>query len=152
MTKVFKIASFVLICACLLTVSQINLAASTHPAGMWTTIDDKTKRPRSVVRIWESNGVVYGRIVKVFKQPGDTGICQNCPGEFKDQPTKGLRLLWGLKRTGERTWDGGRIIDPKIGKIYRAKITVAPDGKTLQLRGYIGFSLLGRTQTWHRRR
>lgn len=152
MTKFIRFAMASFICLSILLVTQLSLAASTHPAGTWTTIDDKTKRERSIVRIWESNGVVYGRIVKVFKQPGDTGFCQNCPGEFKDKPTKGLRLLWGLRKTGERTWDGGRIIDPKIGKIYRAKITVSPDGKKLFVRGYIGFSLLGRTQTWLRRR
>ena len=152
MTKLMKIASALIVSLSLLAIPLVNFAASTHPAGLWTTIDDKTKKARSIVRIWESNGALYGRIVKVYKQPGDTGFCRNCPGEFKDKPTKGLRLMWGLKQTGERIWDGGRIIDPKIGKIYRAKITVAPDGKSLKLRGYIGFSLLGRTQVWYRRR
>lgn len=128
---------------------SISLAVGS-PAGQWTTIDDKTKSARSVVKISERNGQISGTILKVYKQAGDTGICKKCPGNFKNKPIKGLTFMWGLKKTGDRTWSGGQILDPKSGKIYRAKATLSKDGKTLKVRGYVGISLLGRTQTWRR--
>lgn len=120
--------------------------------GYWTTVDDKTDRVRSIVKIWERNGVVYGRIQKIFKQAGDTGICSNCPGRFRNKPILGLTIVWGLERTEPRVWSGGEILDPKSGKIYRVKMTLSPDGRRLEVRGYLGFTLFGRTQYWYRRR
>lgn len=117
-------------------------------SGTWTTIDDKTGVKRSVVRLVESGGQISGRIIEVYPQPGDTGICSKCPNNFKDKQIKGLRFLWGLKKKNDNTWDDGTILDPKSGKLYRAKITL--DGNKLFVRGYIGFSLIGRTQIWTR--
>jgi uncharacterized protein (DUF2147 family) len=121
------------------------------PAGLWTTIDDKTNQVRSIIRVWESNGVYYGRIEKIFKQPGDTGICSSCPGNFRNKPILGLTIIWGLKRTGDRVWSGGQILDPHNGKVYRVMLTLSNDGRSLRARGYIGFSVFGRTQNWYRR-
>ncbi|KTD62037.1 DUF2147 domain-containing protein [Legionella spiritensis] len=115
-------------------------------AGTWTTIDDKTGKKRAVVNLSVSGNTLNGTIVKVYPQPGDTGICSKCPGAFKDKPIKGLRFVWGLKDQGNGVWDGGKILDPKTGKIYRAKIT--QEGNKLYVRGYVGFSMLGRTQVW----
>ncbi|MFV0820876.1 DUF2147 domain-containing protein [Legionella micdadei] len=118
------------------------------PAGTWTTIDDSTGQKRAVVNISESNGTISGTIVDVFPQPGDTGICEKCPGKFQGKPIKGLTFVWGLKDKGDGIWDGGQILDPKSGKIYRAKMTL--EGNKLYVRGYIGISALGRTQVWVR--
>jgi len=120
--------------------------AGATPAGKWTTIDDVTGKKRAIVNIVISGGTLSGTITTVYPQPGDTGVCQKCPGSFKDKPIKGLQFVWGLKDKGNGVWDGGQILDPKTGKIYRAKITMA--GNKLLVRGYIGISLLGRTQTW----
>lgn len=124
------------------------IAASGSPVGQWTTIDDKTGAKRAIVNISESGGVLNGVIVKVYPQAGDTGICQKCPGSFKDKKIQGIRFLWGLKSEGNNEWSGGSILDPKSGKIYKAKMTL--DGNKLHVRGYVGVSLLGRTQTWVR--
>lgn len=116
--------------------------------GTWTTIDDKTGKKRAVVQISESGGTLSGRIIKVYPQPGDTGICKKCPGAFKGKKIQGIQFLWGLKKTGDNQWSGGRILDPKSGKVYRAKVT--QKGNKLYVRGYIGVSILGRTQVWVR--
>lgn len=123
-------------------------ASSQSPEGNWTTIDDKTGEKRAVINLTISNGVLSGTIVKIYPQPGDTGICTNCPGEFKDKKVVGLRFLWGLKDQGNGVWSGGSILDPKNGKIYKSKVTL--EGNKLYVRGYIGVSMLGRTQTWVR--
>jgi uncharacterized protein (DUF2147 family) len=122
--------------------------ASSTPAGTWTTIDDKTGEKRAVVNISISGGTLSGTIVKVYPQPGDTGICSKCPGAFKGKKIQGLGFVWGLKDQGNGVGSGGSILDPKSGKIYRAKITL--EGNKLYVRGYVGVSILGRTQTWVR--
>lgn len=136
------------ICGFVLTVCYLPLviAASASPVGTWTTIDDKTGKKRAVVSLSVSGGTLNGTIIKVYSQPGDTGMCQNCPGAFKDKKVVGLQFLWGLKDEGNGVWSGGQILDPKTGKIYKAKLTV--QGNKVLVRGYIGVSLLGRTQTW----
>lgn len=116
--------------------------------GKWTTIDDKTGKKRAVVNLSLSGNTLSGTIQETFKEPGDTGICDNCPGDFKGKPVKGLRFVWGLKQKGPNEWDGGKILDPKTGKIYNAKMSLK--GNTLEVRGYLGVSLLGRTQKWVR--
>ncbi|MDX1838031.1 DUF2147 domain-containing protein [Legionella taurinensis] len=122
------------------------MAAS--PAGTWTTIDDVTGKKRAVVRINVSGNTLSGTIVKVYPQAGDTGICSKCPGGFKGKPIQGLRFVWGLKDKGNGEWDGGQILDPKTGKVYRAKMSLK--GNKLYVRGYVGVSALGRTQVWVR--
>lgn len=141
----------------LLTSLSSAFAKTARPAanldsvtGYWTTIDDETGKVRSIMHIWESRGVIYGRIEKIFKQPGDTGICSKCPGRFRDKPILGLVILWGLEETGNNVWSGGQILDPHSGKVYRVTLTLSEDGKSLKVRGYIGISLFGRTQYWYR--
>lgn len=133
-----------------MTFSFVSTAMAASLAGTtWMTIDDKTGKPRAEVSLNEQNGEVSGHIVSVIKQPGDTGICSKCPGHFKDQPIKGIQFVWGLKQKGDNNWDGGQILDPKTGKIYRAKMMLR--GNKLYVRGYIGVSVLGRTQVWERK-
>lgn len=137
------------LCGFILTVCYLPLAlAASSPAGTWTTIDDKTGAKRAVVTLSISNGTLSGTIVKVYPQPGDTGVCMNCPGAFKGKKVQGLGFIWGLKDQGNGVWSGGSILDPKTGKIYKAKVTI--EGNKLYVRGYLGVSLLGRTQTWVR--
>jgi len=122
------------------------------PAGLWKTIDDKTKLPRSMVRIVEVNGVYEGRIEQLLnRQPDDDpdGLCRSCPGERKDKPLVGMTILTGLKKDGN-VYAGGEILDPKNGKTYRCKVQLIEAGAKLNVRGFIGISLIGRTQTWLR--
>jgi uncharacterized protein (DUF2147 family) len=122
--------------------------AGQSPAGSWTTIDDKTGAKRAVVNISASGSTLNGTIVKIFPQPGDSGICSKCPGAFKGKEIVGLGFLWGLKKDGDNEWSGGSILDPKTGKVYKAKMTLK--GNKLYVRGYYGISMLGRTQVWVR--
>ncbi len=134
----------------LMVVSNLACAAGS-PVGTWRSIDDKTKLERSIIRITEENGELKGVVEKIFDQPGDdpAHLCKECKGERKDKPIVGMTILSGMKKEGD-AWAGGEILDPKNGKTYRCKITLSEDGKSLKVRGFIGISLIGRTQTWHR--
>lgn len=112
--------------------------------GTWKTIDDETKQPKALVQISESaSGELSGKIVKLFNNPD--AVCSKCDGANKDKPVVGMNILWGLKKDGD-AWEGGKILDPKTGKVYSAKLKVA--GDKLEVRGFLGMALLGRTQTW----
>lgn len=127
------------------------LADTSSPAGVWKSIDDKTKKERSIIRITEVDGEFKGVVEKLFDQPGDdpAHLCKECKGERKDKPIVGMTILWGLKKDGD-IWAGGEILDPHNGKTYRCKMTLSDDGKSLNVRGFIGISLIGRSQTWWR--
>jgi uncharacterized protein (DUF2147 family) len=127
--------------------------AAATPVGLWQTYDDKKGDLRSTVRIDDQGGELVGTIVETFLRPGEPAhpTCERCPGEFKDKPIVGLRFMWGLRGSG-RQFDGGRVLDPEDGKIYRVKISLSPDGQRLDVRGYVGVSMFGRTQTWKRPR
>jgi uncharacterized protein (DUF2147 family) len=119
--------------------------------GRWKTIDDATGKFKSLVSIWEENGKVYGRIEKIL-DPSSTNPdprCDHCQGELKNRPLIGLRILWDLKRDGAQ-WSGGKVLDPESGKIYKCVLSLEDNGKKLKLRGFVGVSLLGRTQYWLR--
>ena len=126
-------------------------AQDTSLVGVWKSIDYKTKKERSIIRISEVNGQLEGVVEKVYDQPGDdpAHLCKECKGDLKDKPIVGMKILRGLKKEGA-AWTGGEILDPKTGRVYKAKITPSKDGKSLDVRGFIGVSLIGRTQTWLR--
>jgi uncharacterized protein (DUF2147 family) len=125
--------------------------AQNSPVGLWKTIDDATGKPKSLVRITETNGELSGKIEKLFREPNEdqNPMCEKCEGAMKAQPIIGMTILTGLKKDGE-SWTGGQVIDPKNGKTYKAKVTPIDGGKKLEMRGYIGMPMLGRTQTWVR--
>lgn len=131
-----------------LTLFCASLAFAKSPVGTWTTIDDKTGDKRSLVRLQVKDKELSGEIIQVYKKSGDTGICNKCPGNFKDKPIKGLTFLWGLKENSDGSWSGGEILDPKTGNIYHVKMI--QKGDKLYVRGYVGVSLLGRTQIWEK--
>ena len=121
-------------------------------AGRWKTIDDKTGAPRSIVLIEDKAGVFEGRIETLFFRPDETNtdpVCSKCTDARKGQKTIGLTILTGLKRDG-LDYSGGDILDPGNGKVYRAKLKLSADGTKLEVRGYLGVPLLGRSQTWLR--
>ena len=125
--------------------------AQNTPVGLWKTIDDETGKPKSLVRITETNGELTGKIEKLFREPNEdqNPKCTKCEGATKDQPIIGLTILSGLKKDGE-SWSGGHVFDPGKGKTYNAKVTPTDGGKKLEMRGYIGAPMFGRTQTWVR--
>lgn len=131
-------------------VSAAAIAADT-PVGVWRTIDDKTGKEKSLVRIVEVQGELRGTIERLFREPGEdpNPNCDKCPGDKKGKPVIGMTILTGLKRTGEG-YAGGEILDPVNGKTYRCKMWTVDGGTKLNVRGFIGVSLLGRTQVWVR--
>ena len=124
--------------------------AQMTPVGLWKTIDDKDGIAKSEVRIVETGGVVSGKIEKILDPEAKPGeLCVECKDERKDQPISGMEILRGLKKTdGKDVWEGGTVLDPKNGKIYKATVTPIEGGHKLQMRGYIGFFY--KTQTWIR--
>jgi uncharacterized protein (DUF2147 family) len=126
-------------------------AQDASPVGLWKTIDDQSGKPKSLIRITESNGELRGKIEKLFREPGEdpNPKCDKCEDTRKDQPIIGMTILTGMKQDGDG-YDGGRILDPANGKTYKSKMSLADGGKKLDVRGYIGMPLFGRTQTWLR--
>ncbi|MBC7555942.1 MAG: DUF2147 domain-containing protein [Chryseobacterium sp.] len=113
--------------------------------GKWKTIDDETGKAKSIVEIYKkSDNKYYGKVVQLLMKP-ENNNCISCKDDRKNQPILGLEIIRGLSKDGS-DFDGGTITDPKNGKTY--KCTISRDGKKLNVRGYIGFSLIGRTQTW----
>jgi uncharacterized protein (DUF2147 family) len=138
--------------AALALFSSIAQAQSANPVGLWKTIDDASGEPKALVRIsLDGGGALTGTIEKLFRKPGEdpNPKCDKCEGAKKDQPITGMQILSGLKPDGDE-WSGGEILDPNNGKVYKAKARLADGGKKLEVRGFIGVALLGRTQTWMR--
>lgn len=127
------------------------LLSSTLPAsaqtvtGRWTTVDDNSGKPRSVVELVEREGRLSGRIVDVFDAKEKAAVCELCPGERRNKPIVGLEIIRDMVRNGKE-WSKGTIMDPETGKVYDCKLWVE-DGK-LKVRGYVAFFF--RTQTWVR--
>ena len=137
--------------ALLLVMLPLAAFAQNTPVGKWRTIDDKTGKVKSIVEIYETtDGTLAGKVLQVLdSEKGPNPVCDACKGANHNKPITGMVIAWGLRHEGT-TWDDGKILDPKNGKVYSAKMTPTDDGRKLQVRGYIGFSLLGRSQTWVR--
>lgn len=118
------------------------------PIGLWKTFDDKTGAARAIVRIYERDGRLFGKIESSFTPGAEHRVCAVCTDERKNQPILGLVIIRNMRHTYDE-YSGGDILDPETGSVYRCKMHVEA-GTRLVLRGYIGFSLLGRNQTWQR--
>src|SRR6476620_6001908 len=126
-------------------------AADPTAAGLWEQVDDNSGKPESWFKITERNGVYVGNIVKIFSKPGEdeNWVCDRCEGAEKGAPVLGLALIKGMRRTGD-SYENGTIMDPRDGSVYRALMRLSPDGNKLEVRGYLGISLFGRSQVWNR--
>ena len=143
-----------LVVALLLAGSAFGAAAQvTSPAGLWRTIDDNTKKDKSLVRIVEANGVYTGKVEKIVDpdSPKDA-TCKECSDERKDKPVVGMTIIRNVKQSADDkdVFEGGDILDPNNGKVYRVKLKLIDNGGKLDVRGYIGTPMLGRTQIWVR--
>jgi uncharacterized protein (DUF2147 family) len=122
--------------------------------GIWQQIDDKTGSPKAIIEIRQNdNGTFAGKIIKVTPRPGYTPqrTCNKCPAPYTNQPILGMDVLTGLKHVeGTNNYEKGKVIDPLAGKVYDARVRLNANGKRLTLRGYVGVSALGRSQTWIR--
>jgi uncharacterized protein (DUF2147 family) len=124
-------------------------AGEISPVGDWKTVDDKTGKPKAVVRIYEQGGELFGRIEAILEPSRATRKCDRCTDDRRNQPIAGMIIVRHLKRDGDE-YTGGDILDPDNGSVYRCKIRLMDSGQKLSVRGYRGFSVLGRSQTWIR--
>jgi uncharacterized protein (DUF2147 family) len=127
-----------------------NALAQATPVGLWKTIDDETKLEKSFVRISESAGVLTGKVEKIVDPAKQDSKCEKCTDDRKDKPVLGMTLVRNTKQNSEdkEVWDGGDILDPNNGKVYRLRLKPLDGGKTMEVRGYIGPFF--RNQTWIR--
>ncbi|CAN7511308.1 DUF2147 domain-containing protein [Rhizobium sp. LjRoot254] len=147
----FKHAGVLAIALAATLMSSTARADNTSPVGVWKNIDDVSGKPRALIRITETNGTLRGTVVKVFPGPDEdqNPKCGECEGARKDAPIVGLQILSGLKKDGDE-YTGGEILDPENGEVYSSNLHLIDGGRKLSVRGYIGVSLLGRSQTWIR--
>jgi uncharacterized protein (DUF2147 family) len=131
-----------------LFVSCVFYSQNKSVLGKWKTIDDETGEAKSIVEIYEKSGKIYGKVINILDVVHKNNLCQNCSGEDKNKPILGLTVIKGLTRDGKE-YNSGKILDPRTGKLYQCFITLEGSDK-LKVRGYIGISLLGRTQYWQR--
>jgi uncharacterized protein (DUF2147 family) len=133
-------------------IASAAFAEAATPVGLWKTIDDETGKEKSYVRITEDHGVLSGKIEKLLNPSKPNPVCEKCTDERKDQPVTGLTIIRNVKKDAndDDLWDGGDILDPNNGKVYKVRLSPEDGGKKLKVRGYIGVPMLGRSQTWIR--
>jgi len=155
MKNLFRILLLTTIVSGILFAAEKSNSQKISPVGTWTTIDDKTHKPKSVVVIeMDENGKLRGKITKLILRPDEDQdpVCDKCKDSVhKDKKILGMEILWDFhkKEANDTTkWVDGKILDPNDGNIYSCNLTVKPDGSALEVRGYIGFSFIGRSQTW----
>ena len=144
---------FILLIAAAVLSLVANLAmAQASPTGLWKTIDDETKAEKSLVRVSETAGVFSAVIEKLLDPAKQDAKCDKCSDERKDKPVMGMTILRDVKKSSSDSelWDGGDILDPNNGKVYKVRLKPVDGGKKMEVRGYIGMPMLGRTQTWIR--
>ncbi len=129
---------------------SIQTLADISVLGKWKTVDEDGKA-KSIVEITQEGSEARGRVIEILDPAKLNSVCEKCKSEKLNQPIKGMEILWGLKETKKGIeWSGGEILDPNNGKTYKCLMRPIEDGKKLEVRGYIGFSLLGRTQVWEK--
>ena len=138
MLRIFTLFTFT-------TLSSILFAQ--NPIGIWKNLDDTDGKEKSHIEIYESNGKLRGKVVKLLPAATITR-CDKCEGANKGKSLVGMDILWDLKKSGN-AWDGGEILDPKSGDVYSCKIEADGPSK-LNVRGFLGLALFGRTQVWYR--
>jgi uncharacterized protein (DUF2147 family) len=127
-----------------------SMALANSPVGQWQTSDEKTGELKSVVIIFEQQGVMKGRVEKILRKDVDPAAkCDKCSDDRKNQPMVGLEIIRGAKKaSGKNVWEDGEILDPENGRTYALRLTPIENGAKLEVRGSLG--PIGRTQTWVR--
>ena len=143
-TQLLKLSVFLSAALC------ASMALANSPVGQWQTSDEKTGELKSVVIIFEQQGVMKGRVEKILRKDADPAAkCDKCSDDRKNQPVVGLEIIRGAKKaSGKNVWEDGEILDPENGRTYALRLTPIENGAKLEVRG--SFGPIGRTQTWVR--
>ncbi|MFL6697625.1 MAG: DUF2147 domain-containing protein [Vitreoscilla sp.] len=138
--------------AFVLATASVLAMAQTSPVGLWRTIDDDGKTEKSTVRITSTGGVLTGKVEHITDPAKASEVCSKCEDDRKDKPIVGMTIINDVKQDAEEpnVWAGGLILDPAKGSTYKVRLKVIDGGKKLEVRGYIGSPMFGRTQTWIR--
>jgi uncharacterized protein (DUF2147 family) len=144
MSKKYSLRVLLLLIIVLLT-RTLSFAQADQIERTWLDGDKKGK-----IQIYKAvDGKYYGKIIWL-KEPDRDGKpktdIHNPDDARHNDPVMGLLILKNFKKDGEKGYEGGTIYDPKNGKTYKCKMTY--EGDHLNVRGYIGISLIGRTEVW----
>lgn len=137
-----------IILTCYFTLIVISFTEAQTIFGKWYSIDEDTKKKESIIEIYKKEGKAYAKIVSILDESKRGNVCSKCEDSRKNKPIAGMNILTGLKKKDDE-WSGGKILDPKNGKEYKCYIKLLNEN-TLKVRGYLGFSMLGRTVIWKR--
>lgn len=116
--------------------------------GVWYNIDDEDGKPKSHILLKKENNAITGTVIKLLPS-AKTTVCENCKGDKKNKSLIGMEILWGMKKQSDGSYSGGEILNPKNGKVYSCNMRLT-DNNTLEVRGYLGLSIVGKTQLWKR--
>ncbi len=141
-----NIKQVMIVLAALFATSQVMAQTA---VGQWKTIDDETGEVKSIVTIQEENGVLTGKVLQIMDETKRQEVCKKCDGSRKNQPIEGMTIIWDMKDKAGN-YEDGKILDPENGKVYSANMKVLDGGKKLEVRGFIGFALIGRSQVWEK--
>lgn len=116
--------------------------------GKWHSTNEDTGEVDSVIEVYKKDAKAFAKVIAIKNPARKDAVCDLCEGKNKNKPILGLNILTGLEKDGGE-WSGGKILDPRNGKVYKCYIKLVAPNK-LKIRGYIGFSLIGKTAYWQR--
>lgn len=132
-----------------LALLSVNFGTAQSVFGEWKTIDDRTGKPKGVIKIYKDNGKMYGKVIKILEEGKEDVRCTKCEGDLKDKPVLGMTIIEAAELQEDGEWKGKKLFDPEQAMTFRCKIWLNPDNPDeLKVRGYLAF--IYRTQTWLR--